>query len=108
MFALTLLLMALSALSTALPTLTKKQTNCSVTPSSFIIEEFSTFTPSAGNPHASNLFFIFGDANYQTQCTSNISSNPVTPIACANSNIKYLWDGSNTLNIEETYNPCNA
>jgi hypothetical protein len=107
MFAITVLALVLSTLSSAFPALTKKTTSCS-TPSTFTIEEFGIFTPSVGNTHAPNLFFIFGDENYHTECTSNITSNPTTPIACANSNIEYLWDGGNTLTIGETYTLCNS
>jgi hypothetical protein len=107
MFAITILFLALSVLSSALPALTKKATSCSA-PSTFTILQFGIFTPSAGNTHAPNLVFIFGDENYRTECTSNITSNPTTPIACANSSIEYLWDGANTLTIGETYTPCNS
>ena len=76
--------------------------------STFTILEFGIFTPSAGNTHAPNLAFIFGDENYRTECSSSITSNPSNPIACANSSIEYLWDGSNTLTIGENYTPCNS
>jgi hypothetical protein len=107
MYAKALLVLTLSALSSALPASTKRDATC-MSPSQFTIRQFAIFTPAAGNPHASNLAFKFGDDNYNTECSSNITSNPTSPLACDNSNVQWEWDGKNTLTIGETYTPCNS
>ncbi|KAK0100279.1 hypothetical protein ONS95_008238 [Cadophora gregata] len=106
-----LVILALSAFSTALPTtLEKKDTACS-TPKSFTISRFSKFTPAASNPHPAQLSFSYGDDGAtvsQTSCLlTGATSTSSTPVACANPDVSFLFE-NNQLTIFENYTPCDS
>jgi hypothetical protein len=109
MYTTSALILALSAFSTALPSLAPKQTTC-YTPTTFQVDGFSIFIPATGNPNPESIYFSLGDSATDTGTTCDSTTIPTTsPNNCTNTNFEYLWTGGTgggILTIGETYTPC--
>ncbi|KAG4433377.1 hypothetical protein IFR05_011137 [Cadophora sp. M221] len=107
----TLTVLALSAISMALPTaLDKKDTSCQ-TPKTFTISRFSKFTPSSSNPKPAQISFTYSDdsaAVLPTTCLlTGSTSISDTPVRCANADVSFLFT-DNELTVFEKYTACNS
>lgn len=99
------LIIALSALSSAVPTIYSKR--CS-DPTSFDIRGLGYFKPSSTNTNPISLSFTFSDTsatNSTTLCHSSTELNPTTPSQCNSGAVEWVWDGA-TLTVGETYISC--
>ncbi|KAF4637130.1 hypothetical protein G7Y89_g945 [Cudoniella acicularis] len=97
-----LLILALSALSSALPT-------CE-TPQGFTINGFTTFTPAAGNVNPAEVSFSVSDDQNSTNltfCSHAGDFQADVPVVCDNGSTEFLWDGG-SLTIGVTYTPCSG
>src|SRR5882757_8245237 len=105
MLSTSLLVLGLSALSTALPALVPKDT-CSPK-TSFSVVQFLEFKPAADNVHPHSISFFFSDNSIYAQCERDGPVNGTVKIPCDDTNLEALWDGT-TLSLTETYTPCNS
>ena len=109
MYTTTALILAFSAFSAALPSLSPKEATC-YTPTGFQVNGFSIFVPAAGNPNPESIYFYLADYATDTGTTCDSTTIPTTtPNKCTNANYEYLWTGGTsggTLTIGETYTPC--
>ena len=107
-FATSTVILALSALSSALPAILRRDPPCPapISPSSYNISPFITFTPSADNPVPASVYFNFDD-NLGTSgtCDADSADNPGVLLPCSNSNISFFYENGE-LRIAETYLPC--
>ncbi|PVH85630.1 hypothetical protein DL98DRAFT_511223 [Cadophora sp. DSE1049] len=107
----TLLILALSAISSALPTALDKKDAACPTPKSFTVSRFSKFTPSGSNTHPAQVSFSYSDDGATVSLTSCLltgaTSTSGTPVVCANPDISFLFE-DNQLTVFENYTPCDS
>ncbi|RDL36834.1 uncharacterized protein BP5553_06186 [Venustampulla echinocandica] len=101
-----LFVLALSAISSALPTITPRN-NCK-NPSTFTVNGFTTFTPAEGNTeHPAAVFFTISDDRNlgRVSCsrTGDITSKDAA--TCSDETTVFKWTGG-ALTVGETYDSC--
>ncbi|KAH7363846.1 hypothetical protein BKA65DRAFT_123461 [Rhexocercosporidium sp. MPI-PUGE-AT-0058] len=105
-----LVILALSALSTSLPSTLEKKDSCT-TPKSFTVSRFSKFTPSPSNSNPARVSFTYNDDSVAVAPISCLltgsTSTSGTPEACANPDVSFLF-ADNQLTVFENYTPCNS
>ncbi len=104
-----LLLLALSALSLAMPATLVPKDSCSPKVG-FAIIQFIEFIPAPYNPIPHSITFNFVDNSLSTRCQLSGPVNGTVKIPCDNTNqanLTALWDGS-LLTLTETYTLCNS
>jgi len=111
MLTFSLLVLALSAISTAIPTTLDKKEDVCPTPKSFTVSRFSKFTPSGSNTHPAQILFNYSDdgaAVDPTSCLlSGATSTSATPVVCENPDVSFLFE-DNQLTVFEKYTPCDS
>jgi hypothetical protein len=101
--------LALSALSSALPATLVRKDGCSPKVY-YTISRFTVFIPAAGNTIPHSVFFDFldnADTSISAECQLSGPVDPTVALPCSNPNITAFLNGS-TLTITETYTPCNS
>ncbi|KUJ22842.1 uncharacterized protein LY89DRAFT_728953 [Mollisia scopiformis] len=93
---LSLLVLAISTLTTALPAVTKRDT-CTL-PTSFTISGFTAFYPAAGNTHNQTTSFEFGDSSTSSELTCTVSGahGPDDVFSCSDPTVSFSYDGTET------------
>ncbi|CAG8952655.1 hypothetical protein HYFRA_00009763 [Hymenoscyphus fraxineus] len=102
----TALLLALSALTTALPSpLTSRQ--CTA-PTSFQINGFTTFVPAEGNTNPAFVSFTFASSGTSTRCTRNGDITSTTLATCADGETVFRWSADHVLTVGTSYVDCDG
>lgn len=108
-----ILVLALSAFSSALPGLGPREICDAATNGGDIwtINNFYTFSPASGNTSPPEVYFKFGDLVLSTECSYKGAINGTVKVDCGTTtnNLVAFWDSvKSELSFYEAYIPCNS